>query len=96
MTIHVNIGEAKTRLSQLIAAALKGEEVVVDKDGKPQVRLEPVATPSDAERERIVARRRAAIGMWKKEFQGFSTDLPPSMTDEEIEERYQRKFGPDA
>ena len=27
MTIHVNIGEAKTRLSQLIAAALRGEDV---------------------------------------------------------------------
>lgn len=96
MTIHVNIGEAKTRLSQLIAAALRGEDVVVDKDGKPQVRLQPVAEPSEAERERLIAKRRAALGMWKKEFEGFSTDLPPSMTDEEIEERYQRKFGPSA
>jgi antitoxin (DNA-binding transcriptional repressor) of toxin-antitoxin stability system len=96
MAIHVNIGEAKTRLSQLIAAALRGEEVVVDKDGKPQVRLEPIATPSEAERERIVAKRRAALGMWKKEFEGFSTDLPPSMTDDEVEERYERKFGPGA
>jgi antitoxin (DNA-binding transcriptional repressor) of toxin-antitoxin stability system len=96
MAIHVNIGEAKTQLSKLIAAALRGEEVVVDKDGKPQVRLEPVAEPSAAERERLSAKRRSALGMWKKEFEGFSTDLPPSMTDGEIEERYQRKFGPAA
>ena len=43
MTIHVNIGEAKTQLSKLISASLRGEEVVIDHDGKPQVRLTPVA-----------------------------------------------------
>ena len=68
MTIHVNIGAAKTRLSQLIAAALRGEEVVLDKDGKPQVRLVPVEEVSAAERERLAAKRRAAFGMWAKEF----------------------------
>jgi prevent-host-death family protein len=96
MTIHVNIGDAKTRLSQLIAAALRGEEIVLDKAGKPQVRLVPVQKASEEERERIAAKRRAAFGMWAKEFEGFSTDIPPSMTDEELEERYRRKFGPDA
>jgi prevent-host-death family protein len=96
MTIHVNIGDAKTRLSKLIAAAIRGEDVVVDKDGKPQVRLVPVEEASVAERERIAAKRRAAFGMWAKEFEGFSTDIPPSMTDEEVEERYRRKFGPPA
>jgi prevent-host-death family protein len=96
MTIHVNIGEAKTRLSQLIAAALKGEEVVVDKDGKPQVRLVPVPEATEAERERIAASRRAFIGSWAKAFEGYSTDIGPSMTDEEVEERWNRKFGPAA
>jgi prevent-host-death family protein len=96
MTLHVNIGEAKTRLSQLIAAALRGEEVVVDKDGKPQVRLVPVESASEQERERLAAKRRSAFGMWVKDFEGFSTDLPPSMTEEELEERYRRKFGPGA
>lgn len=43
MTIHVNIGEAKAKLSKLISASLRGEEVVIDHDGKPQVRLIPVA-----------------------------------------------------
>lgn len=96
MTIHVNIGEAKTRLSKLIAAALRGEEIVVDKDGKPQVRLVPVEEASEGERQRRASRRRAAFGMWAKEFEGFSTDIPPSMTDDELEERFRRKFGPDA
>jgi antitoxin (DNA-binding transcriptional repressor) of toxin-antitoxin stability system len=69
MTIHVNIGEAKTRLSQLIAAALRGEEVVVDNDGRPQVRLVAVPEATDAERERMIAKRRAAVGKWAKDFE---------------------------
>ena len=57
MTIHFNIGEAKAQLSKLIAAALRGEEVVIDKDGVPQVRLMPVAERREAdlaERERKI------------------------------------------
>jgi antitoxin (DNA-binding transcriptional repressor) of toxin-antitoxin stability system len=39
MTIHVNIGEAKTRLSELLAAAARGEEVIgIDTPGR-RVRL---------------------------------------------------------
>lgn len=96
MTIHVNIGEAKTRLSQLIAAALRGEEVVVDHNGEPKVRLVPIETVDDAARERRAAKRRAFIGSWAKEFEGYSTDFGPSMTDEEVEERWNRKLGPAA
>jgi prevent-host-death family protein len=54
MTIHVNIGEAKAKLSKLIAATMRGEEVVIDHAGKPKVRLTPVA---EAESEDKVARR---------------------------------------
>lgn len=54
MTIHVNIGEAKAKLSALISASLRGEEVVIDHDGKPQVRLIPVA---DAKTDDHAARR---------------------------------------
>lgn len=50
MTIHVNIGKAKSNLSKLIAASLRGEEVVIDHDGVPQVRLTPVAKPDDVDR----------------------------------------------
>jgi antitoxin (DNA-binding transcriptional repressor) of toxin-antitoxin stability system len=94
MTVHVNIGEAKTQLSKLIAAALRGEDVVVDKDGKPQVRLVAVPEASEAERERMIAKRRAFIGSWAKAFEGYDPDIAPSMTDEEVEERWKRKFGP--
>lgn len=55
MTIHVNIAEAKAKLSKLISASLRGEEVVIDRDGKPQVRLTPVPEAQAIDRE---ARRR--------------------------------------
>lgn len=42
MCITVNITEARARLSELVAAALRGEEVVICRAGKPPVRLEAV------------------------------------------------------
>ncbi|MEW5887455.1 MAG: type II toxin-antitoxin system prevent-host-death family antitoxin [Pseudomonadota bacterium] len=39
---QVNIHEAKTRLSELIAAAERGEEVVIARAHQPAVRLVPV------------------------------------------------------
>jgi prevent-host-death family protein len=41
--MQVNVHEAKTQLSKLIEAALKGEDVVIARDGKPAVRLVAVA-----------------------------------------------------
>jgi len=97
MTIHVNIGEAKTQLSKLIAAAVRGEEVIVDKSGEPQVMLVPVAHAEQARRNEIAAKRKAAFGIWADKYRHLhgtdALDVPPSMTDEEIEERFQRKFG---
>ena len=43
---HVNVQEAKTRLSQLLAAAERGEEVVIARGGRPVVRLVPVDAPA--------------------------------------------------
>lgn len=39
----INMHEAKTHLSALVEEALRGEEVVIARAGKPLVRLEPVA-----------------------------------------------------
>jgi prevent-host-death family protein len=41
--VDVNIYEAKTHLSRLIEQALKGEEITIARNGKPLVRLTPVA-----------------------------------------------------
>lgn len=38
----VNMHEAKTNLSKLVDAALKGEEVILAKSGKALVRLVPI------------------------------------------------------
>jgi prevent-host-death family protein len=51
MTIHVNIAEAKAKLSSLVKASLRGEEVVIDRDGKPQVRLTPVPEAKEIDRK---------------------------------------------
>lgn len=85
MTIHVNIGEAKTRLSELVAAALRGEEVVLQKAGDPQVRLVPV----DPERQRkaIAEKRRAWFGSLKGQMSVEALDYAaePTFSDEEME-----------
>ena len=39
----VNMHDAKTKLSELVAAAERGEEVVIARNGTPAVRLVPVA-----------------------------------------------------
>ena len=44
MTTTVNIHDAKSNLSRLIADAENGEEVVIARAGKPVVRLVPVDT----------------------------------------------------
>ena len=43
MKTEMNIAEAKAKLSSLVQKALDGEEVVIARDGKPAVRLVPVA-----------------------------------------------------
>jgi len=97
MTIHVNIGEAKTRLSELVAAALRGEEVIVQRDGQPKVRLVPLPEAEEIEKAARAAKRAAAIGFLADKYRHLhgtdALDVPPSMTDEEYEERIERKFG---
>lgn len=38
-----NIAEAKSHFSELVKLALMGEEIVIARDNKPLLRLEPVA-----------------------------------------------------
>lgn len=96
MTIHVNIGEAKAQLSKLVDAVLRGEDVILDKAGQPKVRLVAVPEALALEREARAAKRRAALGFAREKYKDYppeAFDVPPSMTDEELEERFQRKFG---
>ncbi len=46
----VNIHEAKTHFSKLLARVMRGEEIVIAKAGKPVARLIPERPPSPARR----------------------------------------------
>lgn len=81
MTIHVNIGEAKTRLSELVAASERGEEVIIARAGKPAVRL----VPADGRLSTAEARRQA-FGAWKGLIDESIDWLAPAYTDEEWDE----------
>ena len=61
----MNIGEAKTQLSRLVAAAVAGEDVVLSKAGAPQVRLVPVGETLERTADARATKRRAAIGMYR-------------------------------
>jgi prevent-host-death family protein len=56
MTIHVNIAEAKAKLSSLVEASLRGEEVILARAGEPKVRL--VALPEAVKQQREERRRK--------------------------------------
>ena len=54
----VNVHEAKTHLSRLLARVARGEEIVIAKAGKAIARLVPVAAP---ERERVLGFDRGRV-----------------------------------
>lgn len=95
MTIHVNIAEAKARLSALLEAALNGEEVILQKSGVPLAKIVPIEEADYAKRVEIARRRVANIGKFKKEFEGYDLSLEALKADRgDPEERFRRKFGP--
>jgi len=66
-----NIHDAKTNLSKLIEAALRGEDVVIAKAGKPVVRLVAIVEKPLTPGEKL----QRGIGMWKGKV--------PEITDEQ-------------
>lgn len=87
MGIHVNIGEAKTRLSELVAASLRGEEVILSKAGRPVVRLIALDDALEVERAERAAKIKAWIGSLKGKLPADAGDafLGPTFTDEELD-----------
>ena len=49
----VNMNEAKTRLSQLVARAAKGEAFIIAKAGKPVARVMAYDSPEQSQQKRI-------------------------------------------
>lgn len=93
MTIHVNIGEAKTRLSELVEAALRGEDVVLQKAGVPVANLVPRPERLAERRQQIGRRRRENFGLHRDKYTREELTVPEVQVDEYLEERFERKFG---
>ncbi|MDQ3255575.1 MAG: type II toxin-antitoxin system prevent-host-death family antitoxin [Acidobacteriota bacterium] len=58
MTRTVNIEEAKNQLSDLLALALDGNEVIITEGGKPVARLVPITSP---QKKRIAGLNRGKV-----------------------------------
>lgn len=93
MTIHVNIGEAKARLSELVEAALRGEDVVLQKAGVPVADLVARPERQAARRAEIGRRRRENFGLHRGEYTEEELTVPDFRVDDYLEERFERKFG---
>jgi prevent-host-death family protein len=85
MGIHVNIGQAKTRLSELVAASLRGEDVVLSKAGKPVVRLTAIEDAAVEAARREIEIRAAAM---RRTFGSLKDKFPPGAGDLFLEPEY--------
>ncbi len=97
MTIHVNIGEAKTRLSELLRAMKRGERVVIMRAGEPDAELVPPRHAKTTSRSDLQRKRQSAFGIFKQSFEDFNVaegDLKTARGDPD--ERFGRKFGADS
>lgn len=97
MGVHVNMAEAKARLLELVAALLRGEEVILQRAGKPLARIMPLVEAMESEedrRARFGAQRRAALGMWKNKVAGRDIDVRAlKLGDDELTVHWRVKFG---
>lgn len=51
--LTVNMHDAKTRLSELVARAVRGEPFIIAKAGKPMVKVVPIDAPEAKAPQRI-------------------------------------------
>lgn len=91
MTIQSNIGEAKTRLSELVAASLRGEEVILAQAGKPVARIVGLQQAVEEVAEAKRAERAAKWDAWIGSKAGLLPEgtgdlfLSPTYSDEEVQ-----------
>jgi hypothetical protein len=93
MTIHVKIDETDTHLIEAMAAAARGEDIVLDSVNGARVRLVDAVPAEDAEVEQRSAKRRAAIGMFKDRIGDRDVTVGSLKMDDFWDERDRRKFG---
>jgi prevent-host-death family protein len=82
MPIQMNVAEAKARLSELIAAAERGEEVVIARAGQPAVRL--VATAPTGRRRPGILRQ-----------MGWTCDAPYELFEPDPQDAIESRLFPD-
>lgn len=93
MSLQFNIGEAKDRLSELVAAAKRGEDVIIARAGQPEVRI--VAINTNAAKLELAAKRRAFIGSCKLPPGAKDIDWFEPMNEEELALWYDAPIFPD-
>jgi prevent-host-death family protein len=71
---QVNVHEAKTQLSKLLAEVERGREIVVARDGKPVAKLVPFRAP---------AKKRLRVGDMKGRI-WMSPDFDAPLSDEDL------------
>lgn len=87
--ITIGAYEAKTKFSELIARAEKGESFVVTKNGRPVARIEPMASERHVEAEaagRRILARFDARARGEFDFDAFWSEL--KQEDEERADRW--------
>ena len=72
---QVNVHEAKTQLSRLLAEVERGREVIVARDGVPVARIVPFPSPSG----------RLRVGNWKGKIK-IARDFDAPLTEAELKE----------
>ncbi len=77
--MHVDVNEAETTLSKLIDKALKGEEIIIQKDDTEAVQLVPKPQPQEKE----ATEEPRKLGSWKGKI-WMSPDFD-ELSDEEAE-----------
>lgn len=76
---HVNMHAAKTHLSRLVERVESGEEIVIDRAGKPVAKLVPVAPEEPGKRK---------LGGWEGKFK-MPSDEEWEQMDREIEQLFE-------
>jgi prevent-host-death family protein len=76
---HVNMHEAKTHLSRLVGRVEDGEEIVIDRAGKPAAKLVPVESKKPGRRK---------LGVWEGKVR-LPTDEEWAEMDREIAESFE-------
>jgi prevent-host-death family protein len=78
---HVNMHEAKTHLSKLVGRVEAGEQIVIDRAGKPAAKLVPVEPAKKGRRK---------LGVWEgcglsvEDFDAIDTDIERLIDESEI------------